>query len=132
MRILLTILILSVCSYAVDQRGKMVWRHQVPEGDRVKQRTIKVKDDKKQPSVSIILKDDQEAIVLKAKVTMTNLKTKKSQTATTGKEGKLDVYNLPAGKYRMTVSSPGYSTITRTVELSTIKNDPILLTLKPH
>jgi len=65
-----------------------------------------------------VVTDPSGSVVVKAKVTVTNVDTGISNDTTTGDDGSYQVLSLPAGSYRVTAEAPGFrKTITNAEKL---------------
>src|SRR5882757_1102748 len=59
-------------------------------------------------SISGLVRDRSQAVVVGAKVVITNTDTNQSQTATTGADGTYRFLALPVGHYKITISADGF------------------------
>src|SRR5437588_1069593 len=65
-------------------------------------------------SILGVVHDRSQAVVAGAKVVATNVETNLSQETTSSAEGSYHILALPAGKYKLTVTAPGFRTFTET------------------
>jgi hypothetical protein len=68
-------------------------------------------------AVTGTVSDPSQAVVTGAEVTIVSLATDEKRTTTTNSTGAFRFDLLPAGNYKLTISSSGFSTVTQSVEL---------------
>src|SRR5688572_6802957 len=60
-------------------------------------------------SISGEVKDEKQAIVTNATVTVRNVRTNETRTTTTGSDGRYQFAGMPVGDYEVTVESTGFA-----------------------
>src|SRR2546430_349999 len=65
-------------------------------------------------SILGVVRDRSQAVVAGAKVVAINVETNLSQETTSSADGSYHILALPAGKYKLTVTAPGFRTFTET------------------